>query len=191
MATATTAADPTPQELRAALSEPDALYEIVDGKIIEVPGLSAYAATLAERLFLAIRTVVHPSRLGFVKIETMFILDEAKNLRRRPDVAFVSAERWPLDREMPIEGEFAVVPDLVVEVLSPNDISREVAEKRREYLRHGVRQVWTVLPESREITVHHSTTKPDFYEEGDTLEGGEILPGFRLPISELFRRTID
>ncbi len=189
MATVTTS-EPTPQELRAALSEPDALYEIVDGQIIEVPGMSAYAALIANRLGAAIREATWPSGLGVVLVETMFILDEARNLVRRPDVAFVSSERWPLDREMPIEGEFLVVPDLVVEVLSPNDLSREVAEKRREYLRHGVRQVWTVLPESREITVHHATTKPDFYEESDTLEGGEILPGFRLPVGELFRRTI-
>lgn len=107
--------------------------------------MGAYAALIANRLGAAIREATWPSGLGVVVVEILFILDEARNLGRRPDVAFVSSERWPLDREMPIEGDFVVVPDLVVEVLSPNDISREVAEKRREYRRYGVRQVWTVI----------------------------------------------
>jgi Uma2 family endonuclease len=102
----------------------------------------------------------------------MFILDEARNLVRRPDVAFVSSERWPLDREMPIEGEFLVVPDLVVEVLCPKARSAVVAKKTREYLRHGVRQVWIVQPEIRDVTVYHSNKTGESYEEGDTLEGG-------------------
>ena len=189
MATVTTA-DPTPQELRAVLSHPDALYEIVDGQIIELPAMSAYASMIADRLFVAIRAVAHRLGLGFVTIETMFILDEARNLVRRPDVAFVSSERWPLDREVPTKGEFLVVPDLVVEVLSPNALSAGVAKKTREYLRHGVREVWLVQPEAREITVHRSNKRGEFCEEGDTLEGGAMLPSLRVVVTDLFRRTV-
>ena len=121
MATVAAHPDPTLEELRAALSDPDALYEIVDGRIMEVPGMSVYAGIIAQRLWDGIRAVARPSRSGFVMIETMFILDVVKNLRRRPDVAFVSAERWPLDRPVPTTGEIEVVPDLAVEVVSPND----------------------------------------------------------------------
>ncbi len=185
-------ADPTSQELRAALSHPDALYEMVGSRIIEVPAMSAYTSTVAERLWMAIRSVVHPAGLGFVKIETMFILDVAKNIRRRPDVAFVSVERWPHDREMPAEGEFVVIPDLVIEVVSPTDLLSEDAAKRRAYLRYGVRQVWTVLPETREITVHHASPKRvEEFEEGDILEGNPMLPGLRVVVADLFRRTPD
>ncbi len=105
MATVTvTAAEPTPEELRAALSDPDALYEIVDGRIIEVPSMSVYAAVIADRLKDAIKATVRPARLSMTFIETLFILDIDTNLRRRPDVAFISAERWPLDHAMPTEG---------------------------------------------------------------------------------------
>jgi Uma2 family endonuclease len=190
MATATIA-DPTPQELRAALSHPDALYEIVDGRIIEVPGMSAYASRIARRLSIAIESIACPAGLGFTCIETMFILDVAKNLRRRPDVAFVSVERWPSDRELPTEGEFVVVPDLVVEIDSPNHLHAEVAKKTREYFRHGVRQVWIVQPETREITVQHSPKQVEIFEDGDILEGGSILPGLRVNIADLFSTAIE
>src|SRR4051812_30152500 len=139
-------ADPTPQELHAALSGPEALYEIVGGQVIEVPGMSAYASVIARRLLIAIEATARPAQLGAAMIETMFILDPVRNLRRRPDLAFVSAERWPLDRGLPTEGDFDVVPDLVIEVVSPNDLGGQIAKKTREYFRYNVRQVWIVQP---------------------------------------------
>jgi Uma2 family endonuclease len=184
-------ADPTPQELRAALSQPDALYEVVDGKIIEVPGMSFYASSIAERIRDGIRDVIRPARLGFVRIETVFIIDSERNLRRRPDVAFVSSERWPMERPQPTEGDLDVVPDLVVEVISPNDTGGAIARKRREYFRHGVRQVWSVEPETREVFVYRSPKQIEVFEEGDFLEVPDLLPGLRVSIDDLFSTAID
>lgn len=186
-----TAAEPTPDALRAALSEPDALYEIVDGQIVEVPGMSVYASVIARRLMEAIRAAARPARLGAAMIETMFILDAEKNLRRRPDVAFVSTERWPFARPLPTEGDFEVVPDLVIEVVSPQDRGGEIAKKTREYFRHNVRQVWIVLPETREIAIYRSPKTIEVFEEGDEFTAEDLLPGLRIRMDDLFSTAID
>jgi len=185
------AAEPTREELSAALSDPDALYEIVDGRIIEVPSKGVYAAVIAMRLKERIAAIAEPQRLGVTFIETMFILDIDTNLRRRPDVAYVSAERWPLDRPMPTEGEIEVVPDLVIEIISPSDRSGEVSKKTRDYFRHNVRQVWIVQPETREIFIHRPTKSIELFEEGVVLKAEDILPGLRIPIAGLFSTTFD
>ncbi len=186
-----TAAAPTIDELRAALSDPDALYEIVNGWIVEVPGMSAYAATIAERIWLGIREVAKPARLGSAWIETMFIIDPEANTRRRPDVAFVSADRWPLDRPIPTMGELEVVPDLAIEIVSPSNTSGELSLKIREYFRLGVRQVWRVEPETREIAVYRSPKQIEVFEDGDILDAGDILPGLRLVVADLFSTAAD
>ena len=182
-------AEPTYDELKAALSSPDALYEIVDGKIVEIPSMSVYAAKIASRILFAIERVAAPADLGSAWVETLFIVDPVKDQRRRPDVAFVSAERWPLDRLMPVEGEMDVVPDLAIEVVSPSNKCGELARKIREYFGFGVRQVWVVEPETREIAAYHTPERIEVFEDGDILDAGEIVPGLRLVITDLFSRT--
>src|SRR5437899_12541857 len=83
--------------------------------------------------------------LGTVLIEGLFILDSEGDLRRRPDVAFVSAERWPLDRPIPEDGDWEVIPDLAIEVTSTYDLWDGVLAKMHEYFDKGVRQVWIVV----------------------------------------------
>ncbi len=124
-------------------------------------------------------------------IETLFILDPIRNLRRRPDVAFVSAERWPLDRSLPPEGDFEVVPDLAIEVVSPDDRGGEIRKKAREYLGHGMRQVWIVWPETREVVLHRSPKQIEVFEEGDELTSEDLLPGLRVSLNALFSSAID
>lgn len=128
------------------------------------------------------------NKLGTVVTEGMFILDPARDLRRRPDLAFVSAERWPLDRPVPLIGDWEVVPDLAVEVVSPNDVFQDVIVKMNEYFRYGVRQVWIVVPVTRQVFVFDSLTRSRILAEPEELEGGTLLPGFRLPLASLFRR---
>ena len=189
--TTVTVSEPTYEELKAALSDPDALYEIVDGQIVEIPSMSVYSATIARRILFAIQDVARPARLGVAMIETMFILDPVANTQRRPDVAFVSAERWPLDRPISTTGEIEVVPDLAIEVVSPSNKRGELSRKVRQYFRLGVRQVWVVEPETHEIFVHHSPKTIEIFEDGDILDAGEIIPGLRLVVFDLFSTAID
>jgi Uma2 family endonuclease len=103
-------------------------------------------------------------------------------------VAFVSAQRWPLDRELPPTGDWPVIPDLAVEVVSPNDIFQDVVAKMKEYFRLGVRQVWIILPLDRQVYVYDSPTQVRIVTTTEDLDGGAILPGFRVPLATLFHR---
>ena len=77
-------------------------------------------------------------------------------------------------------------PDLAVEVLSPTDVRRDVDEKIEQYLRVGVQQVWFVEPLPRRVTVHRPGQPPRVLDDADTLDGGDLLPGFSYPLSRLF-----
>jgi Uma2 family endonuclease len=87
---------------------------------------------------------VEDKGLGTSVTAMLFVLDAEHDLRRRPHVAFVSAARWPLDRALPGTGDWDVVPDLAVEVISPNDVFKDVLAKVCEYFHYGVQVVWVI-----------------------------------------------
>jgi Uma2 family endonuclease len=76
----------------------------------------------------------------------LFRIDPARGLERRPDLAFISHERWPLERRAPMAAAWEVVPDLAVEVVSPTNTANDVQDKVRDYCRAGVRLLWVVYP---------------------------------------------
>ena len=172
------------------LSHPDSLYEVVDGSVVEIPSMNTYAALVATMLATELVIYLRTHPIGWVLVENLFILDTARDLRRRPDVALVSVERWPSDRPLPEEGDIEVVPDIAVEVVSPNDLHAAVMRKVREYFTLGVREVWLVDPLLRQISVYTSPTEVRIHDEYATLDGGTLLPGFRTPVGPLFRRTL-
>ncbi len=178
--------DPSAAVVGPAKEEP--LYEVVDGQKVELPPMSIYSSWIASRIDRRLGSHAETHRLGTVVVEGLFILDPVKNLRRRPDVAFVSAEKWPLDRPLPETGDWEMVPDLAVEVVSPNDIFQDVLAKMREYFRLGVNQVWIVLPVDREIYVYDSPKDLRILTADNELDGGSLLPGLRLPVASLFQR---
>jgi Uma2 family endonuclease len=118
----------------------------------------------------------------------LFILDPVEDERRRPDVAFVAADRWPFDQPIPYQGDWAVVPNLAVEVISPNDALPKVLEKVREYFHFGVQQVWLVIPSERQVYLYEAPARVRILTEADTLDGGTLIPGWKLPLADLFQR---
>ena len=96
----------------------------------------------------------------------------------------MSANRLPLDDES--DGYLEVIPDLVVEIVSPNDRAREVRQKISMWLEHGVSMALEVRPATRTITVHRPGVSPVTLTGDDVLDGGDVLPGFSLPLSEIF-----
>ena len=171
-------------DARPADEEP--LYEIVNGQHVDLPPMSAFATWIASRLDHRLGPFADDHGLGTVVTEMLFVLDPEQNLRRRPDVAFVSAKQWPLNRELPESGDWEVVPDLAVEVVSPTDEFSEVVAKVREYFEYGVRRVWVILPEERQVYVYDSPTQVRILAEGETSSGGDLFPGFSLPLASLF-----
>jgi Uma2 family endonuclease len=177
-----------PDTAAVPLSNPDALYEIIDGVRVETPPMSIYSTLIGKRLYDRMNAVATRTARGTATIETMFLLDTERRQGRRPDTAFVSAERWPLDRDVPEVGEWEVVPDLCAEVTSPHDLLDDVLGKVQEYFQYGVRQVWIVWPADRQVYVYRAPRDVTILTAEATLRAHDILPGFEITLEELFSR---
>jgi Uma2 family endonuclease len=138
---------------------------------------------------LACYLIEHFGRLGRqgrVVIEVLFRINVSTNLQRRPDLAYVSYERWPRRKRPAPKDAWNVVPDLAVEVVSEHNSANEIQAKIQDYFRCGVRLVWVVYPMQAQVFVYDSPTRIAVAQRGDSLDGGEVLPGFRLPLDALF-----
>jgi Uma2 family endonuclease len=138
---------------------------------------------IAIAIASALRAFVVPRKLGYVTGEagtTQILLD----LVRVPDAAFVSRDRLP--HGLPREPVPLLVPDLAVEVLSISNTPREMERKRSEYFQAGVRLCWCVDIRNRTVAVYTSPDNPQIFSEQQTLDGGNVLPGFTLPLGPLF-----
>jgi Uma2 family endonuclease len=175
------------ENVLAVQDEP--LYEIVNGQRVDLPPMSVYTTWLASCLHGLLWSYVREQGLGMSVAEMLFVLDAEHNLRRRPDVAFVSTARWPLDRALPRTGDWGVVPDLAVEVISPNDVFKDVLAKVREYFHYGVQVVWVIAPEEEQVYVYDAPTHVRILTVQDELTGGEVVPGFRMPLVHLFQHA--
>lgn len=160
-------------------------YEIVYGEIKERSMPSPVHGRIQLKIGAKLLSHVEENNLGVVYTETHF--EFAENLSRVPDVAFVSFGRFPEDGEDK-SSRWHIAPDLAVEVISPTDDYEDVQEKITEYFTFGVRQVWIVSPESKTLTVYQSRKQTTIFGEEDELICEDILPGFRLPLSEIFQK---
>lgn len=165
--------------------EPDGLYEVVNGRIVEKPLMGAYQAWVATELFKLIIESRIPLE-GRFAAELLFWLDRETDLKRRPDLAFVSYERWPKKRPVPRTTAWDVVPDLAIEVISPSNLASGVVVKLGEYFRAGVRRVWVIYPVEEQVYVYESPALARILTRADRLEDEAVLPGFSLPLSDLF-----
>lgn len=164
----------------------DALYEIVDGQYEELPPMSTQASIVASRLVGELIAFAKAHRLGEVVSETLFGLTPKSRRKHRPDAAFVSYQRWPEDRPAPTTDPWPVVPELAIEVVSPNDVAESLQEKVKEYLTAGVLLVWLVYPRLSWVVAYESIHKMRGFSIADDLEAEPVLPGFRVPMRELF-----
>jgi Uma2 family endonuclease len=161
----------------------DSLHEVVDGIVVEKP-MSALATLITFQLAKKLDAHVAPHRLGTIVPEMLFILDEGANLRRRPDVAFVTADQWPIDRLPPAHGDWLIAPALAIEVLSPGNTFGEVLSKMDEYFDAGVREVWLIVPEQRRIYVHRSPLEVRILSADQVLTT-DLIPALSLPVGEI------
>ena len=159
--------------------------ELVKGKVYEMPPPGARHGNVAMRIGMLLSVHVRDNHLGVVfAAETGFILRRDPDTVRAPDASFVAGNRLP-EGGLP-EGYLDTPPDLAVEVLSPGDTRREVREKAEDWLRAGTRLVWVIDPATRSVTVYRTAQELVVLSENDTLDGGEVLPGFSCEIRELF-----
>jgi Uma2 family endonuclease len=173
-------------EIELPIIELEKHYEVVDGLVVEEPPLGAHEGWMASFLGQSMGYVATTNRMGRVVTEVLFMLAADQRLRRRPDVAFVSSERWPLNRPVPREAAWDVIPEIAVEITSPTDLIDDLMDKLEEYFAAGVRLVWVVYPKHRRVYAHESSTSVRILRVGDDLDGGAVLPGFRMALGTLF-----
>jgi len=165
----------------------DPLFEIIDGQPVELPPMSLYAVIVANRISHRLDVFGQANDLGIAVTEALFKLSLPSDRNRRPDVAYVSFERWAKDRPLPFTGlAWEVVPDIAVEVVSPTDGAEEVSIKIGEYFESGVRLVWIVYPRLALVYIYESPTQVRILDQGGVLDGGNVLPGFQLALADLF-----
>jgi Uma2 family endonuclease len=175
----------TESEVVTLGNEPDGLYEVVDGRVEEKPR-GAYQVQVANLLSMLLNTFARGGGQGQAVAEMLFRLDATRPLDRRPDAAYVSAERWPLNRRAPDTAAWEVVPDLAVEVVSPTNRSLDDLARVDDYFHAGVRAVWFLYPTLGKAHVYRSPTSVAVPTRGDALDGGDVLPGFRVTLAELY-----
>jgi len=175
------------------LLEPDDLlrmtdgdsYELVDGHPVE-KSIGAESDRIAVRLGGKLDLFCTQRVAGYVfgsQTGYRCFLDRPR-LLRKPDASVVVRGRFVND-EVP-KGDIAIPPDLAVEVVSPNDFYEEIEEKVTEYLGAGVRLVWVVNPSTKSVLVRRPNATCTAVDANGTLTGEDVLPGFSVPVAELF-----
>ena len=159
-------------------------YELVRGELRKMAPAGRVHGKRGNRVNYSLSTHVYENDLGETYLaETGFHLETDPDHVLAPDVAFVTRER---EEAIPDEdGYFRGPPDLAVEVISPSDRYTEVAWKVEEWLAAGVRMVVVVNPRNHTVQTHtpDGVTK---LTEDDTLDGGEVVPGWRMPVADIF-----
>ena len=164
---------------------PEGRWELIDGELVEMsPGSEDHGA-YGTAIIVYLGGHVYSFRLGRVfGPDTGFVISDDPPTVRVPDAAFVQADRLPPDRDR--RRYLRVMPDIAVEVVSPSDRPGEVIAKVALWLNAGVTLVWLVDPEMETITVFERGKTPLLLSVDETLTGGEILPGFELPVRSIF-----
>ena len=159
--------------------------ELIRGVLCETVSVGKVHARIAIRIGGEFDRHVRHHRLGQVGgSDGGVLIQRDPDTVREPDVYFVSAERLPLNDQS--DGYLEVAPELVVEIVSPSDREQEVNDKTLMWLSLGVLMVVEVYPAERAVMVHRPGVPAVTLTGDDALDGGDVLPGFSLPLSEIF-----
>jgi Uma2 family endonuclease len=171
--------------LEIGAHNPDRHYELIEGELIELPPAGIEHNNLEGAAAVLLRLFVRERRLGRVLPgETGFYTRGDDRTVRAPDVVFISYDRLPADQPDPGCGR--VVPELVIEVVSPNDRADKIEEKVQERLGCGVLLVWVIYPQTQRIHVFQHGQQPLILRADDTITGEPALPGFHAAVREFF-----
>ena len=189
-AIATTAiAQPKPKLLTAEdllrLDSKGVKGELIRGEFCETMSVGVGHGQIVMKLGTLMGVTVLTRRLGrLIGSDAGVLLERDPDTVREPDIAFISAERLPLDEW--VDGYLEIVPDLVVEVISPSDSRKALHDKARMWHSYGVPLTWAVYTNPRSIDIHRADGSITTLRENDILDGGEILPGFAVRVKDVF-----
>ncbi|MCS7166919.1 MAG: Uma2 family endonuclease [Gemmatales bacterium] len=165
-----------------ATREETSQQELWHGEVIDMPRPGYAHGKVLLRLSQLLANYLDARPVGHAVSEVGLIVSEDTVLG--PDLAFWTNERYPPNQIVP--GLVRVIPDLIVEILSPYDSASHMMKKIVTYLTTGVRLVWIADPETRSITVWRPNLQGAILRTDDTLQGEDVLPGFGSPVSRIF-----
>lgn len=158
--------------------------ELVEGRIVPMTPTGDEHGGIEANFAAELKAFVRAHKLGKIRVgEVGIYIRRNPDTVRAADVLFISHERYARKKSA---GFLDVAPDLVVEILSPNDSWSEVTQKLREYFAIGVRLVWIVDPQTRNVYAYRSLTDVREFTENDDLPGDDVLPGFSVKVAQLF-----
>jgi Uma2 family endonuclease len=161
-------------------------YELVDGELREL-NVSFLSSYVAGEIHGVLREHVRARRLGWVSPEgTSYRCFPDRRTIRRADTAFHQLARLTIELATS-EGFCSVVPDLVVEVISPHDAAYDIEEKRGDWLEAGAKLVWEVYPVTKRIYAFRPEAAMRLFGPNDTLDADPALPEFRVAVADLFQ----
>jgi Uma2 family endonuclease len=159
------------------------LCELIDGTLVEKT-MGFYESAVAAAMIFFLKAYLRRRRLGMVSGADGLLRILQKQVRI-PDVAFLSWQRLGGLR-IPRDPILGTAPDLAVEVLSKGNTKAEMVRKLRDYFAGGARLVWVIDPRTRTAKCYSGFDQCQSIDEDGSLSGGEVLPGFKLPLGDLF-----
>jgi Uma2 family endonuclease len=177
---------PATEEDVVLFTERNRPAELIEGFLVE-KAMGFRESLLAASVIMFLKNFISPRKLGLVGAPDA-IMRLRPGLVRLPDVSFVTWERL-LATEAHTKKVAPLGPDLAVEILSEGNTRKEMDEKRRQLFAAGMKLMWVIDPKTRTAEVYDDAAQPDHMVpigEGDALDGGTVLPGFRLSLAELF-----
>jgi Uma2 family endonuclease len=160
--------------------------ELVAGEVIEMAPAGRLHGRTAATIALILGPFIRDNDLGeFYAAETGFIISREPDTVRAPDVAFVAKHRLPSG--VVGSGFLEMVPDLVVEVVSPGDSASYVQEKAEMWLKAGAQLVWVVYPVPQSVVVYHSQGEARVLHTDDEIDGTPVFEDFKVAVEDFFR----
>lgn len=183
----------TVEQLVQRLNEDEQPFELIDGEIEPKAPFVVGHSIITTTLFMALSKFGMGKQIGETFIRTSFVVVETENpkLVRRafyPDLLFVKGERIAAYKSVTPDWEdkpLILVPDLIVEIVSPTDSFSDIDRKVEAYLHDGVQSVWVINPQRQRVNVE-TVGKLERLSIGDILKGEDIVKGFEMPVAAIF-----
>ena len=175
----------TAEEFLDLCAHMDGRYELVDGEVVEMAPANEQHGATALNIGTGFNIYSRQQGIGRASVETGYVLRRGPDTVRGPDVAFAleGKDNWESLSNRFVSG----APDIAVEIISPSNTVAEIERKRGEYFAAGSQRVWVAHPSTRTVTVHRADGTTTTYTGDDVITDEYLLPGFSLPLSEIFR----